>query len=295
VRRAAAGLLLACSLCALARAQEGLRLVPRFEPGERLRYQLTLTVATESSMTPPGAAVPATSSGRARFDIVWSLEALGVAPDGATEIRAVIHSLQVESAPERPANFNPEDFIGKPLRYQQRPDGSVENLQAPAEWLENGRPPDWLRAWLEQSGGQPRELPDKPVRPGERWAHTRDLEVPGLPKQRLQSESVYLRDEQIGEKPCASVLTRFTLEGSEATEEELPEGGRTGVARQVTGGGSRLACYDLRNGRLLESTQTSHEEFRFELTRTAAKPAGAQPSFALTARTTAEIHLRVLD
>jgi hypothetical protein len=114
---------------------------------------------------------------------------------------------------------------------------------------------------LEQGSGSPADVPGRAVSLGEVWRQERDFDVPGLPTQRLISESEYLRDEEVNGRPCASILTRFELAGDDTyVPEELA--GSTEIARQVEGGGSRLSCYDHRTGRLLQSSQQSRENIR---------------------------------
>lgn len=291
--RACAVLLL--SAAAPLAAQEGARLVPRFTAGESVRYWLQLTVETESGLTPPGQASASQSTARASFDMTWRLDVLAAEPDGAAELRATIEALQVETVPPPPTEVSPTDFVNKTIAYRLRPDGRVENVRAPDEWLENGQLPAWLQGWLEQVSGAGSGLPQKPVRPGEHWTEEREIDVPGLPRQRLKAESVYLRDEQVGATPCAAVLTRFELAGSDSSEDKSPESGAPRVDRRVEGGGSRWSCYDLRSGRVLESTQSSQELFRLELKHAPAKPSEAGSSFVLDTRARTESHLRVVD
>jgi hypothetical protein len=225
--------------------------------------------------------------------MTWYVEALTVEPTGAVTFRADIERLTVESSAPNAQPYPVEDFAGQTVTYRLRSDGGVDNIQAPAEWLEDGEPPAWLRTWLEQGSGPSAGLPSRPLLPGERWQADQEFEVPGLPRQHLTSESEYLRDEEVGGRACASVLTRFELLGSDS---HTPEGfaGAT-VERTVEGDGSRLSCYDHGTGRLLESTQKSREHIRLEIHDRPEGAGSGTPPVVLESRTQTESHLRVVD
>ena len=267
-------------------------LVPRFAPGERVRYRMTLTVATQSKLEPLRSSAPEIEPARVVFDFGWQLEAVEAAPDGSVSLRATLETLQIASSPPSTAPPATEPYLGKPVAYRVTSDGRVEDIQAPPEWLEEGKPPAWLRAWLEKSSQSTGVLPRRPIAPGESWQDERDIEVPGLPRQRLRSVSTYLRDEEVNGVPCAAVTTRFELGGSETREERNPDGTTVTLDTRAEGSGSRLSCYDLANGRLLESTQTTEETYRAGVRRGAER--SAAPVMLLETRTKIESHLRVV-
>ncbi|MBI2956716.1 MAG: hypothetical protein HYY26_05330 [Acidobacteria bacterium] len=273
-------------------AAAGVLLVPRFAPGERVRYRMTLEVETTSNLQPLTPEAVSAAPLRLAFDITWQLEALEVEPDGAVRLRAVIEGMQFEASPGAHEVGVTRDFVGQAVSYRLRAEGQVDSIEAPEEWLEDGQPPAWLRAWLE--GGSGSGLPLKRVEPGESWRSEREFEVAGLPRQRLVAESTYLRDEHVGATPCASILTRFELSGSEKREEKAADGAPIAYESRVEGGGSRLSCYDLRNGRLLESTQSSRESVRLEIRRTGER-ASEVPPLVLDSQTTTESHVRRVD
>ncbi len=276
-----------------AQDKPGVLLVPRFEPGERVRYRMTLTVETYSRLEPIGTSATNAAPLRVAFDIGWELEALEAAPDGSASLRATIERLQVESSPPAPEPPAAEGYAGKTIAYRVTSDGRVEDIQAPPEWLEDGKPPRWVRSWLEQGSQSTGEVPRRPIRIGESWEGERDIEVEGLPRQRLRSVSTYVRDEEAEGRPCAAVLTRFELAGAESRVEESPGGARVTMDSRAEGSGSRLSCYDLSNGRLLDSTQTTEESYRVGVRRGTEK-SGGQPVMLLDTRTKIESHLCVV-
>lgn len=283
-------------------AAEGILLVPRFTPGERVRYRMQLTVETESTLNPSGTTLTREEPLRLAFDITWQVEILAppaaeraAEPPGAVRLRAVIEALQLESSRVTSPSALADDFVGKAVTYRLLPDGSVDSIQAPEEWLEDGQPSAWLRAWLAQGSGVSDGLPRHPVKPGEQWRAEREFEVPGLPRQRLVSESQYLRDESRGKPPCAVILARFELSGADRREVKSPDGTPAQVDTRVEGGGSRLSCYDHRTGRLRESSQTSRESIHLEIRRRPQKPSEASPPLVLESRTVTESHLQVVD
>lgn len=287
-------LALLLGLAAPAVAAEGVLLQPQFTPGETLRYRMHLTVETESALSPLGSAQGREEPLRLSFDITWQVETLAVEPGGAAQLRAVIEALTVESS--RPLEGAPDtsSFVEKPVTYRLLPEGRVEDIVAPAEWLEDDQPAPWLQNWLEQSSGTG-DVPARPLAPGETWKSEREVDSPGLPRQRLASESEYLRDEQHEGGACAAILTRFELKGADRREEKLGEAVTSVISRTVEGGGTRLSCYQHASGRLLESSQDSREQIRIEIRELAKDAAGARPPVILTATTTTESHLRQVD
>lgn len=272
----------------------GLPPLPRFEAGERVRYRMHLDIKAESSLKPGGEEAAAGLPVRLAIDLTWLLEALAVEATGETRLRSVVEAIDLQSSVPSSRSL-PERFIGRAVTYRLLPDGRVDSIVAPDDWLESGQPPAWLRNWLEQGTGAASGLPSHPVEPGDHWRSEREFEIPGLPRQRLVSESEYLRDEAVGDTPCASVLTRFELSGADSREETALDRSRTRLERRVEGGGTRLSCFDLRTGRLLESTQRSREQIRLSVRAVSAKSAEASLPLVLESRTTTESHLRALD
>lgn len=272
---------------------QGVLLAPRFIAGERVRYRMTVTVETYSRLEPIGTSATNADPLRVVFDIGWQLEALEAAPDGSASLRATIETLQIESSPPSPGPPATEGYVGKSIAYRATRDGRVEDIQAPPEWLEEGKPPAWLRPWLEQGSQSTGEVPRRPIQIGESWRDEREVEVEGLPRQRLRSESTYLRDEDVDGVPCAGVVTRFELGGAESREERNPDGTSMTMDSRAEGSGSRLSCYGLANGRLLQSTQTTEESYRVEVRRGTEK-SGGQPVMLLETRTKVQSHVRVV-
>ncbi|MCI0404195.1 MAG: hypothetical protein L0212_11860 [Acidobacteria bacterium] len=290
---------LAVALLTPARAQEPpaetrtVLLAPRFTPGEQVRYRMTLVVETRSHLEPIGTSATNADPLRVSFDIGWVLEAVEAAPDGSASLRATIEALQIESSSPSPEPPATRGFVGKSVSYRVAGDGRIENIQAPPEWLEQGKPPAWLRSWLEQGSETTGEVPRRPIQIGESWQDERDIEVAGLPRQRLRAVSTYARDTDVGGVLCASVVTRLELAGAESREERNPDGAVLTMDSRAQGSGSRLSCYDLSNGRLLESTQTTEQTFRVGIRRGTEKAGGAR-LMLLDTLTKIKTHVRVV-
>lgn len=289
-----AGALAALFLLAVPVALESaeITLVPKFSEGERVRYRMQLTVVTESSLSPLGRALQSDQALRLSINMTWEMEVLEVDAAGGARLRAVIENLSMESsAGQAPAPV--EDFIGRGVTYRLSTEGGVSEIEAPEEWLEEGRPPAWLQTWLEQGSGAPADVPGRAVSLGEVWRQEREFDVPGLPTQRLVSESEYLRDEEVNGRPCASILTRFELAGADThVPEELA--GSAEIARQVEGGGSRLSCYDHRTGRVLQSSQQSRENIRITILSQPRRD-DDEPAALLESTTTTESQLNLIE
>jgi len=287
------GLLLAGTI-ALVLAAEGVLLIPRLETGQRIRYHMQFTVETESTLNPLGQTAESGAPIRLGVDMTWQMEALEVEPSGNVRLRAEIEALSIESSVPSARPSPVEDFVGQSVTYRLLADGGVDNIQAPAEWLEDGQPPAWLRTWLEQASGDGAAQPSGAVLPGDRWQGEKEFEVPGWPRQRLTSESEYLRDEEFNGQACAAILTRFELTGADSHVPESAAGPQAAIERSVDGDGSRLNCYDHRTGLLLESTQKSREHIRLEILDRGRKGAAPAPT-VLESRTTTESHLCVVN
>jgi hypothetical protein len=255
---------------------------------------MRLSVEGESSLGAPGASPLSQSVARSSYELVWALTALEAEPDGSVRLRAVIESLSFETTP--PVEAPPsQDFTGKPVTYRLYPDGRVDEVEAPAEWLEDGQPPAWLRTWLEQNSRAEGTPPPQPVELGARWSAEREFQTPGFPLQRLKAESAYLRNEQVGSRPCALVLTRFEVFGRETREEAMPGRSAASVESRIEGGGSRLSCYDLENGRVLESTQTGREHYRLAIRSRGQQSGETGAPLVLESRGLTELYLRAVD
>lgn len=269
-----------------------LTLAPRFAADEELRYRMHLTLVTDSSLNPLGRALQSDQTLRLAIDMTWRVEVLEALAEGGARLRVIVEDLSLVTS-GRPVPAPVEDFIGKAATYRLGADGHVYDLVAPETWLREGRPPAWLQAWLEQASGSAADVPDHPVSPGETWHQERSFDVQGLPTQSLVSESVYRRDEEANGRPCASILTRFELSGADTHfPEELT--GSAEIVRQVEGGGTRLSCYDHRSGRLLQSTQKSHEHIRIQIMNHPRR-ANDDPAAVLESTTTIESQLSLVE
>lgn len=287
--------LVLCIAAALPAAPaEGFRPVPKFSPGEAVRYRMNLSILIESSLGPEADPVASERSLRGAVDLTWRVEAVSQEADGSTRLRAVIEALEVEP-PEWAGQMRPANFLGQVISYRVGPDGRVDDFQVPPSWSQDGNAPAWLGAWLDLSPGSQPGLPAHPLQPGDRWKSTRSREIPGLPRQRETSESEYLRDELRGEVPCAAILTQYTSAGSDSREETGRDGSRTRTERRLEGQGDRLACHDLATGRVLESTLRSRELLRLRVQDVSRDRREPGPPLVLITRTEVESHLRALD
>jgi hypothetical protein len=269
-------------------------LVPRFEVGQHIRYRMQLSAETESALSPLGQTAQSGATVRLGVDMTWQMEVLEVEPSGNVRLRAHIEALSIESSNPTARPSPVEDFLGKSVSYRLLADGGVDSIEAPVEWLEDGQPPAWLQTWLDQASGARAAQPAGPIQPGDRWQGKREFEVPGLPRQRLTSESEYLRDEKFDGHTCAAILTRFELAGADSHVPESAAGSQAAIERSVKGEGNRLSCYDHRTGLLLESTQKSREHIRLEIREQGRKGAVPAPTL-LESHTRTESHLRVVD
>lgn len=273
---------------------QGFRPVPRFTAGETVRYRMNLSFTIESFLGPEDDPMANQQTVRRAVDITWRVELVATETDDSTRLRAAIEAFEVEP-PEWRQSVRTGDFVGQAVSYRLRPDGRIEDIQLPAAWSEAGNTPAWLGAWLDLSRGSESALPGHPLQPGDHWKSTRARQVPGLPRQLETSESEYLRDEIRGDVRCAAILTRFTTSGGDWRQEIGPGQSRTRTERQLEGEGDRLACYDLQNGRVVDSTQRSHEQLRLRVHDIPRGRAEVPAPLVLETRTQFESHLRMVD
>ncbi|MBI4462575.1 MAG: hypothetical protein HY653_06700 [Acidobacteria bacterium] len=259
-----------------------------FHPGERLRYTMQMKLETRTQLAGLGENWGESSTpARREIYFTWLVEAVEVEPDGSVHLRAVVEDLTVAPV----ASWQRiESYRGKAVTYTRRPDGSLEDIQAPAEWLTNGKLPDWLRAWLTQAaGGGSSNLSQR--KPGDSWEVEQHLNSPGLGALRLQRMFTYLRNETQQPRPCAAVLSQFKLSSAGAQERSLET--QTRLVSRVWGVGESLNCYDLLSERLLDSTHTSREDILMEIER---REEGRPPTqLILRVETTVESSLRLIE
>jgi hypothetical protein len=273
---------------------EGFRPVPKFSPGEAVRYRMNVTLLVESTVGPEDDPAAGGQSSRRALDLIWRIESVSQEADGSTHLRAVIEAMSLE--PQEWAELaQPEDFVGKSINYRLRPDGTVDDIQFSASSSQRADAPAWLAAWLDLGPESYPGQPDRPLKPGDRWTSTRAREIPGLPRQRETSESEYLRDEYRGAIPCAAILTRYTRSGGDSREETVVGGGRTRTERRVEGEGERLTCHELATGRAIESTSRSREVLRIRVQDISRDRSHTGTPLVLETRTELESHLRVVN
>jgi hypothetical protein len=260
--------------------QERVRLTPRFEPGQSLRYQMEFRTSTEGSTEgpiedPQGAGLVEVSvSVVVRFDVL----AVTSAPAGsAVRLRATYEKLasttRGDLADPRAAEAG-RDFAaleGRSFEFTLNPSGGVTEVSGIEAIFPEQQAA--VREWLAQlSLGVAH--PEQGIAPGQSWSKEagREMTIP-LRGYSWQTTSTYVRNEPCraaseavagADETCAVILTRLEVVNRGAPRDPTPDDYRQlglRTAGSVTGGGESLSFVSLATGLVVSVTQTGAEEF----------------------------------
>lgn len=270
-----------CLLAAsAAAAQERVRLAPRFEPDQSLRYQMEFRTTTEGSTEgpiedPQGAGLVEVSvSAVVRFDVL----AVTPAPAGnAVRLRATYEKLasttRGDLADPRAGEAG-RDFAaleGRSLEFTLHPSGGVTEVTGIEDIFPEQQAA--VREWLSQlSLGVAH--PEQGIVPGQSWSSEagREMSIP-LRGYSWRTTSTYVRNEPCraageaaggDDETCAVILTRLEVVNRGAPRDPTPDDYRQlglRTAGSVTGGGESLSFVSLQTGLVVSVTQTGTEEF----------------------------------
>jgi hypothetical protein len=274
-------------------------LLPKYIPGQVVRYQLETTTTTESHHG--GAVHDPQASGKltiqwtaiTRMEILSAGKDANGKADGSVRLRS---TYEKSAAMADSGTYDPEadaieaqyrELEGKSFEFTLNAVGQVSDIQG-IEGLENGgqaSQADTLRAWLGQfssAAGGPREG----ITVGQTWTTEQPVASAPLANLVWHTRSTYLRDEPcqaakgagsanpVAGETCAVILAKLVLTGSRPGHDATPESYLKKGLRTVgtwSGTGDSLSYVSLSTGRLVSVTQTSTEQMDFAVTTAAGE------------------------
>lgn len=298
----AAGFRLGLSVClpliALALATSAgqrIRLVPKFTPGETLRYRVETHTTSTGKTTAPIANPEGGSKFSQTVNLVVRLDVVGVQPGtaagpGAVRLRATYEKsgsesetdafdLEVSSLDDRYARLE-----GHSIEFTVEPGGQLTDFKGLEDIFPSRSETEPVLSWangLSLGTG----FPQDGIAIGQKWRSERPLNASPLSGLLWRTESTYLRDEPCNSSSganvsvnragtnqdmCAVILTRFEIfrhgsAHSDATPEDYRRNGLR-TSGTWTGSGESLDSISLATGLLVSSTQTSTQNMDYQIT-----------------------------
>lgn len=274
--------LLLCVLLAgplSAQQPQRISLIPRFVPGQVLRYQMEFRTVSEAhvagAVENPQAPsrVENTVGAQVRLEVLHPAAAAQPC-EGCVRIRVTYDQVAVATkadvqSPELAENeAQLKSLEGRSFEFTMTSDGKVREVSGPGELAPSEK--KMVEEWMVQLAGGS-GIPAAGVLPGEKWTAERPIAAP-LRGVVWRSESTYLRDEPcrtapagevLGAETCAVILARFEISQREGGGDPTPEeyrlrGLRT--AGKFLGTGESLAYISLVSGWVMSVTQQGTEE-----------------------------------
>lgn len=295
------GVLGGCLLAAVAllcprspvRAAQGekLQVVPRYAPGEVVRYAIESNTRTQSRR----GGMVSDPQGPSTLNVKWSAivrtEVLNVPPSDAKSaavlrMRTTFEKSAAESASD---TYDPSadaleaqyrEMEGKSFEYSMDPTGhltDVSGLEGVSMKQGTSNAMQEFLSEMTAAGGAPKEG----ISVGQSWPAERPVPNSPLEGTVWKGQSSYLRNEPCdpakapgapsspAAESCAVLMTKLTLAnlrpaGKDATPENLKKMGMR-TSGTWTGSGESLTYISLKTGRLVSVTQNSNEEMDFTM------------------------------
>jgi hypothetical protein len=271
------------------------RFIPKFVPGETLRYDIETQITTNGKATTPIENPEAASVLKQSASVIVRLEVLNpppsapdsTPPSGALRLRVTYEksTATAESDAYDPAAAAIENqyalLEGRSVEYSLDAAGNLADVKGLDEVLANPSAAQTVRSWISQLSSSAK-IPREGVAVGQKW--TTEQPIAGTPLEGMiwRSTATYLHNEQCppGGVPlspgagnadaglCAAILTHFEIlchgSKSDATPEDYRRHGlRTSGA--WTGSGETLDLVSLAAGVLISSTQTTTQDMDFQI------------------------------
>jgi len=277
-----------------AAATNRIKLVPRFSPGQVMRYRIESSSKSTGKTTGPIANPEGGSQSSNSVQMVVRLEVLSLAPDGGVRLRATYEKSSAQSeadALDLSANSFASRYTrleGRTFEFTLEPDGEVSNTQDLTA-AAAGQSPKAIQpvlTWLAQVVPGT-SFPKNGITVGQKWAGEHSIEGAVLSGLEWRSDSSYLRNEPCGSNSpavstsaaaasdpaaveCAVILTQFEIarRGSSRADATPDEYRRNGLRTSGTwsGSGESLDSYSLATGLLVSSTQSSTQNMDYQVT-----------------------------
>ncbi|HYL46286.1 MAG TPA: hypothetical protein VEU52_04615 [Candidatus Limnocylindrales bacterium] len=287
--------LLPCAALLSASPDQRVRFIPKFVPGETLRYDIETQIITKGKATTPIENPEAASILKQSASVIVRLEVLNSTPSapdstarsGALRLRVTYEksTATAESDAYDPAAGAIENqyalLEGRSVEFTLDAAGNLADVKGLDEVLANPSAAQTVRSWISQLSSSAK-IPREGVAVGQKWTTEQPLAGTPLGGMLSRSTSTYLHNEQCppGGGPlspgagnadaglCAAILTHFEIlrhgSKSDATPEEYRRHGlRTSGA--WTGSGETLDLVSLAAGVLVRSTQTTTQDMDFQI------------------------------
>jgi hypothetical protein len=281
-------------------AADRVHLVPKFSPGQRIRYRIESSSKSTGKTTAPIVNPEGGTQSSDSIHMMVRLEVLNVSPDGGLRLRATYERSAAESEADA-LDLSAESFSsrynrldGRTFEFTLEAGAKLSNVQdlTAATAGQSSKAIDPALAWL-QNVTPGETLPKNGISIGQKWRRDRPVEGAVLSGLTWRGESTYLRNEACGSssapspdsKPaseksgagadlgsgvCAVILTRFEMarQGSahsDATPEDYRRNGLH-TSGTWTGSGESLDEYSLGTGLLVSATQSETQNMDYQVT-----------------------------
>jgi hypothetical protein len=287
----------------LTTSDQRVHLLPKFKPGDSLRYQIETSMTTAGKTTTPIVNPEGATQVKQSASIVLRLDVLEVHPGangmpGPMRLRATYEKSAATSESDAydpnsaalEAQYN--RLEGRSMDFTVEPDGKITDIKGLEDMLNNPSAAQTVRSWmagLSSSAG----FPAAGIAIGQKWS--REQPLAGIPLSGLswRTEATYLRNEpcpapgptaaseaETTKAPepnpdmCAEILTRFEIVRNgkhNARADETPDDYRhNGLRTSGTwrGSGESLDSISLASARVIRSTQTSSQDIDFAIAST---------------------------
>jgi len=251
------------------------RLVPRFTPGQVLRYQMEFRSNVESRTAGLVESPQAPARRELSVSILLRLEALSVEPPATARLRATYEKTTATLRSEMPDPDAAEiekqyrRLEGRSMEFTMDENGAVRDLRGVEELLPAASQAEVERL-VQQLAGFARSGTQR-FAPGEKWTSEQPVPEAPLAGAAWRTETSYVRDENCpgaaAAEPerCALVLARSELTHSRANDPTPEEYRKRGLRTtgKMAGVVESLSYVSLRTGLLVSATQSVSEEADF--------------------------------
>lgn len=285
---------LLASLSLAAAGEEKVHLLPKFSPGDTLRYRIETRLATAGKATSPIENPEGATQLKQTVSLVVRLDVLAdpaprTTPTGSVRIHA---TYEKSSATSETDAYDPQaaaledqytHLEGHSIEFTIEPDGKVSDIKGLEEILPDPSAAQAVRSFMSglSTGAK---FPKAGISIGQKWSSEQPLTGTPLANLGTRTEAAYLRNEPChgasalgagapaqpaGTEMCAVILTRTEILRSGGRGDTTPEDYRHNGLRTSgtwTGSGESLDSISLSTGMVVSSTQTSSQEMDFEVT-----------------------------
>lgn len=282
----------AVPLLALSFAAAGdqrIHLLPKYTPGEVLRYDISTRMTTSGVTTSPIDNPEGSSRLKQSADMIIRLDILDAQPASATAMGR-IHLRATYEKSEATAETDAYDpqatamadqyarLRGRSIEFIIEPDGKLSSVTGLEDILANPSMAQTVRSWMTglTSGAG---FPQAGITLGQKWSNEQPLIGTPLAGLVSRTEATYLRDEPCraaaaqpaGVESCAVILTQVEILRHGSHNDPTPEDyRRNGLQTSGTwvGKGESLDAVSLTTGVVISSTQTSTQDINLNITST---------------------------